>query len=149
MTGIKVRENTSIWALFIDNAGNYRLGFVDHHKIPTTINPEKPTPESTLKITDFTATTSESRTYIRIKFNEEIQPLSNDDIQLSVAGNGSLPNRLTYSTYSEDEENGKPIKSTNIDILNYGLPTGTYELTLKVKKADGSLVQLTKTFEIA
>ncbi len=34
LSGVTVTKDTRVWALFVDTVGNYRVGFVDHYKIP-------------------------------------------------------------------------------------------------------------------
>ncbi|MDE6141752.1 MAG: hypothetical protein K2G03_04025, partial [Bacilli bacterium] len=92
LSNIEVTNNTRIWALFVDYDGNYRVGFVDHYKIPQEIKGEEPKPDSTLEIVNFEYTNN----FFTIDFNEVLDDVFSDDIQLSVAGSGQLPAKLLY-----------------------------------------------------
>ena len=140
LTGIKVTKNTRVWALFIDEVGNYRTGFVDHYKLPDYVSPDKPTePESTVQITNFNVSNNKS---ISIDFNESIDWVTSDDVKLSVVENGSLPAKLLYSI-----DNDTP-KHLSIEIMNYTLQEGTYELSINTKDKNGTSITLVKRFEI-
>ncbi len=138
LTGKTVTKNTRIWALFVDTAGNYRVGFVDHYKIPEFVKEPDPI-ENTVKITNFNVTGNKS---FSIDFNETIGWVSSDDLQLSVIQNGSLPSKLLYSI-----DNDTP-KHLGIEILNYTLPSGEYELTINTTDKDGKNVTIKKKFTI-
>lgn len=140
LTGIEVTKNTRVWALFVDEVGNYRIGFVDHYKLPVYIAPDKPTDgESAVQITNFNVI---DNNYISIDFNEYINWVTSDDVKLSVVENGSLPAKLLYSI-----DNDTP-KHLSIEIMNYTLGAGTYELSINTKDENGTPVTLTKRFEI-
>lgn len=139
LTGITTTRNTRVWALFVDESGNYRVGFVDHYKIPEYIG-ENPNPsESTLEITNFEVM---DNNYFVIDFNEEIDWISSDNIELSVIANGSLPAKILYVI-----DNDTP-KHLTIRTQNYTLPIGTYELKIHTNDKNGNSVTLTKRFEI-
>ncbi len=140
LSNIEVTRNTRIWALFMDEVGNYRVGFVDHYKIPEYVESVDPTPDTTLEITNFTYTNNT----ISIQFNEELSyGITADDIVLSVAGTGTLPSKLLYVI------NNDVPKEVSITIQNYTLPTGTYQLTLHATDKNGNVVSFEKTMEIS
>jgi len=140
LTGVSVTKNTRVWALFVDKVGNYRVGFVDHYKLPEYVPPIDPdVPDSTLQITNFTVFNNKS---MSIDFNETIGWVSSDDVILSVVANGSLPAQLLYSI-----DNDTP-KHLSIEILNSTLSVGVYKLTTHTQDKDGNSVVLTKEFEI-
>ena len=134
----EVTKNTRIWALFVDTVGNYRVGFVDHYKIPEY---EKPVPpiESGLQITNIDYTNKS----FKIEFNEELlYDITQDDVTLSVVSGGSLPTKLMLMI------DNMVAKKVTIEIANYVLPVGEYELTLKVTDKNNKTVLLTKRIVI-
>ncbi len=134
----EVTKNTRIWALFVDTVGNYRVGFVDHYKIPEY---EKPVPpiESGLQITNIDYTNKS----FKIEFNEELlYDITQDDVTLSVVSGGSLPTKLMLMI------DNMIAKKVTIEIANYVLPVGEYELTLKVTDKNNKTVLLTKRIVI-
>lgn len=140
LTGIPVNRNTRVWALFIDTVGNYRVGFVDHYKLPEYVPPVDPdVPDGRVQITNFTVRNNKN---ISIDFSETIGWVTSSDVELSVVSGGSLPSQLLYSI-----DNDTP-KHLGIDIMNYTLPTGKYKLTIRTQDADENAVVLTKEFEI-
>ncbi len=140
LTGITVTNNTRLWALFVDDAGNYRVGFVDHYKIPAYVNPEEPDPSgSTLKITNFEVKNNKS---ISIDFNEAIGWITSDDIELSVVQDGSLPSKILYSINNDIPNH------LSIELLNHVLTTGEYQLTIRTIDKDEKNVTLTKKFTV-
>lgn len=139
LSTVTVTRNTRVWALFIDEVGNYRVGFVDHYKIPEYVESTDPNPDTTLEIINFTYTNNS----ISIQFNEELYyGITSDDIVLSVKGAGSLPNKLLYII------NNDVPKQVSIKIQNYTLPAGTYQLTLHAVDANGKPVSFEKTMEV-
>lgn len=139
LKGITITKNTRVWALFVDKKGNYRVGFVDHYKIPTSVNNDNPNLDSSVQITKFNIT---NNNFISMDFNETISWVSSNDIQLTIIGSGSLPSKLTYSI-----DNDTP-KHLSIDILNYTLTKGTYELAINITDTNGKPVKLIKRFEV-
>lgn len=134
----EVTKNTRIWALFVDTVGNYRVGFVDHYKIPEY---EKPVPpiESGLQITNIDYTNKS----FKIEFNEELlYDITQDDVTLSVVSGGSLPTKLMLMI------DNMIAKKVTIEIANYVLPVGEYELTLKATDKNNKTVLLTKRIVI-
>lgn len=140
LSGVTVTKNTRVWALFVDSVGNYRVGFVDHYKIPEDVSIENPEPDSSLKITKFEIKNNKN---LSIDFSEVIGWVSSDDIQISVLEGGSLPSKLLYSI-----DNDTP-KHLNIDILNYELPVGVYELKLTVFDENDTEITLVQRIEIS
>ncbi|MDE5630174.1 MAG: hypothetical protein K2I70_01095 [Bacilli bacterium] len=138
LSNIEVTNNTRIWALFVDYDGNYRVGFVDHYKIPQEIKGEEPKPDSTLEIVNFEYTNN----FFTIDFNEVLDDVFSDDIQLSVAGSGQLPAKLLYIINNDEP------KHVSIKVQNYTLPTGTYELTINAYDKNGTLVKFVKKIVI-
>lgn len=140
LSNITVTKNTRVWALFIDEVGNYRVGFVDHYKIPEYTETEPPTSESTLEIIDFKFT---NNNYFEIEFNEELfYNIEANDVTLFVAGTGSLPSKLLYII-----DNSMPKKVT-IRVQNYTLPVGEYELTILATDKNEKQVKLTQRVEV-
>ncbi len=139
LTDISVTKNTRVWALFVDAVGNYRVGFVDHYKIPENVVEEIPDSESSLKITNFKMLDNNS---ISIDFNEMIGWVSSDDIQISVLENGSLPSKLLFSIDNDTS------KHLSIDLLNYELPSGVYELKLNLIDKNEQEVIIKQRIEI-
>ena len=118
--------------------GNYRVGFVDHYKIPEY---EKPVPpiESGLQITNIDYTNKS----FKIEFNEELlYDITQDDVTLSVVSGGSLPTKLMLMI------DNMIAKKVTIEMANYVLPVGEYELTLKVTDKNNKTVLLTKRIVI-
>ncbi len=139
LSNVNVTKYTRVWALFVDEVGNYRVGFVDHYKIPEFVEPNPPVSDSTLKITNFNYTNNT----IEVEFNEELYyNIISDDIDLSVAGSGSLPSKLLYIIDNDDP------KKVKIKIQNYTLPTGVYKLTLNVTDKNEKNVKLEEKIEI-
>lgn len=135
LTGVEVKPTTRIWVLFVDNAGNYRNGFVSHFgSIPEYTGGGTVETGSTLKITTVSATSKN----IRINFNEEIGYMGNSDIQLQGSG---LPAKITYSTSLES-------KSANIELLNCTLSAGKYKIIIKPTDSKDKVVTLEYEFEI-
>ena len=138
LTGINVTKNTRVWALFVDTAGNYRVGFVDHYKIPEWKD-EGSNPETTLEIIDMKYTNDS----FTISLNEELlYNITQDDIKLSVIGEGSLPSKLMYII------DNSAAKKVNIKIGNYKLPKGEYQIEIIATDLKGKTVKLVKSFEI-
>ncbi len=140
LSNVTVTRNTRVWALFIDEVGNYRVGFVDHYKIPEYIETEPPTSESTLEIVDFKFT---NNNFFEIEFNEELlYNIEANDVTLSVSGTGSLPSKLLYII-----DNSMPKKVT-IKVQNYTLPVGEYELKIVAFDKNGNEVTLVQKVEV-
>lgn len=140
LSNIEVTRYTRVWALFIDEVGNYRVGFVDHYKIPEFVNPDLPNPDSTLEITNFKFT---NNNFFEIEFNEELlYDITSDDVKVSVAGEGSLPNKLLFII------NNSTPKKVTIKIQNYTLPTGEYNLTLTATDKNNKTVKLVRTVKV-
>lgn len=140
LSNIKTTRYTRVWALFIDEVGNYRVGFVDHYKIPEYQGPIEPKPDSTLEIINFNIT---NNNYIEVEFSEEVYyNISPSDISLSVVGAGSLPNKLLFIT-----DNSNP-KKVSIKIQNYTLTKGIYELAITATDKKMQEVTLIKRIEI-
>ncbi len=139
LNGIEVTNNTRIWALFVDNAGNYRLGFVDHYKIPEykEITPE---PVTTLEIVDF----EYSKSSFRLTFNEEIYEVGQNDIKLSVVKGGSLSSKIMYMI---DNSVAKKLTIQIPDPMSQLTP-GEYELALNLTDKNGKNVTLVEKIEI-
>ncbi len=139
LSNVEVTKYTRIWALFIDDVGNYRVGFVDHYKIPEFVEQVPPTTDSILKITSFKYTNNT----IEIEFNEDVlYNIISDDIELSVVETGSLPNKLLYII------NNDIPKKVSIKIQNYTLPTGIYQLTINATDKNEKNVKLVERIEI-
>ena len=139
LTGLTITRNSRIWALFVDQAGNYRAGFVDHYKIPEYV-PDIPTdPESALKITNFNVINNK---YLSIDFSGMIGWVTADNVSLSIVSGGSLPSQILYSI-----DNDTP-KHLGIQLQNCTLTKGVYELTIRTTDEDDNPVTLTKQFEI-
>ncbi len=140
LSNVTVTKNTRIWALFVDEVGNYRVGFVDHYKIPEYVEPKPPESESTLEIVYFKFT---NNNFFEIEFNEEIfYNIEASDVSLSVAGSGSLPSKLLYII-----DNSMPKKVT-IKVQNYTLPMGEYELTILATDKNEKEVKLVRKVEV-
>ncbi len=138
LSGVTVTKDTRVWALFVDTVGNYRVGFVDHYKIPEWKD-EGNNPEATLEIVDMQYTNDS----FAISFSEELlYNITQDDIKLSVIGEGSLPSKLMYII------DNSVAKGVNIKIGNYKLPKGEYQIQITVVDLNGKTVKLVKSFEI-
>lgn len=139
LSDVTVTNETRLWALFVDEVGNYRVGFVDHYKIPQSIDKPEPKPDTTLDITNFTYTNKR----FEVLFNEEIMyNVTSDDVSLAVIASGSLPTKILYIINNDEA------KKVVIDIANYELPVGVYELTLNVVDKMGKEVKFVKQVEI-
>lgn len=139
LNNINVTKNTRFWALFIDTYGNYRVGFVDHYKIPDYIEQE-PAPDSSLKIKDFKFT---SHNFFEIEFTEEyLYNITADDIVVSVVNQGYLPAKLLFII-----DNSIPKKVT-IKIANHTLTPGLYNLAINVTDQNKKEVRISKEFEV-
>ncbi len=78
-----------------------------------------------------------------ISFSEELlYNITQDDIKLSVIGEGSLPSKLMYII------DNSVAKGVNIKIGNYKLPKGEYQIQITVVDLNGKTVKLVKSFEI-
>lgn len=139
LTGITVTKNTRVWALFVDQVGNYRAGFVDHYKIPESTSDLPTNPENTVKITNFNVL---SNNYFSIDFDGMIDWVTANDVELSVVQGGTLPSQILYSI-----DNDTP-KHLGIQLQNYTLTTGIYELTIHTKDENNNSITLVKQFEI-
>lgn len=134
LSGIETTNNTRLWALFVDEVGNYRVGFVDHYKIPEykEVTPE---PDTTLKIVDFKYTKSS----FVISFNENIMAdVTEKDIRLSVINGGSLASKIMYTI---DNTVKNKVTISIQDTLCHLTP-GEYEIALNVKDSTGKIVTL-------
>ncbi len=139
LSGINVTNNTQLWALYVDAVGNYRVGFVEHYKIPEYVETEKPLPESTLEITNMSYTNKS----FTIEFNEEVlYNITQDDVVISVVGQGALPTKLMLII---DNSMSKKVK---IEIGNYTLPVGEYQIEISATDLNEKTVKLVKKFEI-
>lgn len=140
LTGVSVTRNTRLWALFVDQAGNYRVGFVDHYKIPEYVKPDVPTnPEGTVQITNFKVM---NNNYFSLDFNEMIGWVSATDIELSIVSGGTLPSKALYSV-----DNDTP-KHLGIELKNHVLTTGVYKLTIHTTDQNDQPITIEKQFEI-
>lgn len=140
LTNIEVTKYTRIWALFVDNDGNYRTGFVNHYgNIPEYVKePEIEEPESTLKINSISA----GEDYIYVTFNEDVGYISNEDFKLSVL-EGSPLQKILFST-SYDSQN----KTAYLDIQNEVYLYGKYMITFTLTDSKGKEVILKKEFTV-
>lgn len=140
LSNVEITKYTRVWALFVDEVGNYRVGFVDHYKIPEYKGPTDPEPDSNLKITNFKLT---NNNYIEIEFSEDVYyNISPSDIRLSVVGAGSLPSKLLFIT------DNSLSKKVLIKIQNYTLTTGSYELAITATDKNMQEITLVKRFEV-
>lgn len=139
LSNIEVTHNTRVWALFVDEVGNYRIGFVDHYKIPEYKDPITE-PDTTLEIVDF----QYSKSSFKVFFNEEISSIGQDDIKLAVISGGSLSSKIMYII------NNSISKQVTIEIPDpvSQLTPGEYELTLNIIDKNGNVVKLAKRFII-
>lgn len=139
LTNINVTKYTRVWALFIDEVGNYRVGFVDHYKIPEKIESAPPETDSTLKITDFKFS---SNNFFEIEFNEELlYNITSDDVEISIVGAGYLPNKLLFNIRT------MPNKVT-IKVENHTLTTGEYELKIIATDMNENQVEFVQKIEV-
>lgn len=139
LNGIDVTNSTRLWALYVDTVGNYRVGFVEHYKIPAYVETEKPTPETSLEITNMTYTNKS----FDIEFNEDLlYNITQDDVIISVIGQGTLPTKLMLII---DNSMSKKVK---IEIGNYTLPVGEYKIEITATDLNEKTVKLVKEFEI-
>ncbi len=135
LSNIEITRTTRIWVLFVDNAGNYRNGFVSHFgSIPEYVGGGEEENKSTLKITSVDVTNKS----IKINFNEEIGYMGNSDIELQGSG---LPAKITYSTSLES-------KSAYIELLNCTLSAGKYKIIITPTDSKDNVVTLEYEFEI-
>ena len=138
LSGSNTTNNTRLWALYVDEVGNYRVGFVEHYKITEYIE-EKPTPENTLQITNMNYTNNS----FAIEFSEEVlYNITQDDVKISVVKEGSLPSKLMLII------DNSVAKKVNIEIGNYTLPVGEYQIEITATNTKGEIVKLVKQFEI-
>ncbi len=138
LSGSNTTNNTRLWALYVDEVGNYRVGFVEHYKIPEYIE-ENPTPENTLQITNMNYTNNS----FAIEFSEEVlYNITQDDVKISVVKEGSLPSKLMLII------DNSVAKKVNIEIGNYTLPLGEYQIEITATNTKGEIVKLVKQFEI-
>jgi len=141
LTGVSVTRNTRLWALFVDQAGNYRVGFVDHYKIPEYVDPDVPADPGTVQITNFKVI---NNNYFSIDFNDMIGWVSatDADIKLSIVSGGTLPAKVLYSV-----DNDTP-KHLGIELKNHVLTTGVYKLTIHTTDKNDQPITIEKQFEI-
>ncbi len=137
LTNIKINKNTRVWALYVDDEGNYRTGFVDHYgNIPEYI--EKPEEEQKLRITKIES----APTSLKVYFSDDIKWLSNDEIFIQPISTGNMPKLLLSTSYDNKEF------YSSIDILNTSLDKGAYNMLIMKKDSSGKIIRLEKQFEI-
>ncbi len=139
LSDIDVTRTTRFWALFVDEVGNYRVGFVNHYRIPEYV--ETTEPDSELAIIDFTHTNETFNVTFNQNIGDEISP---SDVSIAVKGAGSLPGKLLFATMYDEGANKVTIHIQN----NLPLPVGIYEISIYATDQNGNAVVLTKVFEI-
>lgn len=137
LTNIEVKQTTRIWVLFVDNAGNYRNGFVSHFgSIPEYVGGTEEENKSTLKITKANATSE----YIRFYFNEDIDyNFGSENVELQ---GSNLPSRMLYAIGIDEP------KSVYIEFQNHTLLAGKYKMVITPTDKKGNTVRLEYEFEI-
>ncbi len=111
---------------------------MDHYKIPEYEKPAPPS-ESSLQITNIDYTNKS----LKIEFNEELlYNITQDDVTISIVNGGSLPAKLMFMI------NNMEAKKVTIEIQNYVLPVGEYEIAIMATDKNNKTVRLTKTIEI-
>lgn len=141
LTNIEVTKNTRIWALFIDEKGNYRKGFVDHVSIPKYVDITDPD-EKTLHITNASYTNGT----INVTFSEIISSIgaTSEDIELQVVSGGSISGRIAWEVKNNYDSNQVSFKIINGVVLT----PGTYKIILKPYDKEDNKVVLEKEFII-
>lgn len=141
LTNVNVTKNTRIWALFVDEVGNYRKGFVDHVSIPKYIDQTDPD-EKTLHITN----ASYNNGTINVTFSETISSIgaTSEDIELQVISGGSISGKIAWEVKNNYDSNQVTFKIIN----GVSLTPGTYKIILKPYNKDGNKVVLEKEFTV-
>jgi len=141
LANLNVTKNTRIWALFIDEKGNYRKGFVDHVSIPKYVDQTDPD-EKGLHITN----ASYNNGSINVTFSEAISSIgaTSEDIELQVVSGGSISGRIAWEVKNNYDSNQVTFKIIN----GVSLTPGTYKLILKPYNKDDHQVVLEKEFTI-
>ncbi len=141
LSNINVTKNTRIWALFIDEVGNYRKGFVDHVSIPEYVDQTDPD-EKALHITNATYNNG----IINVTFSEAISSIgaTSEDIELQVISGGSISGRIAWEVRNNYDSNEVSFKIIN----GVSLTPGTYKIILKPYNKDDNRVVLEKEFTI-
>jgi len=141
LSNINVTKNTRIWALFIDEVGNYRKGFVDHVSIPEYVDQTDPD-EKALHITNATYNNG----IINVTFSEAISSIgaTSEDIELQVISGGSISGKIAWEVKNNYDSNQVTFKIIN----GVSLTPGTYKIILKPYNKDDNRVVLEKEFTI-
>jgi len=141
LANLNVTKNTRIWALFIDEKGNYRKGFVDHVSIPKYVDQTDPD-EKGLHITN----ASYNNGSINVTFSEAISSIgaTSEDIELQVISGGSISGKIAWEVRNNYDSNEVSFKIIN----GVSLTPGTYKLILKPYNKDDHQVVLEKEFTI-
>lgn len=78
-----------------------------------------------------------------IEFSEEVlYNITQDDVKISVVKEGSLPSKLMLII------DNSVARKVNIEIGNYTLPVGEYQIEITATNTKGEIVKLVKQFEI-
>lgn len=147
----EVTNDTRIWVLYVDYAGNYRTGFTDYHKVPAYVppvveeepeTPETPEVETTLEITKVDIYEGWTGTSVELSFNESLgSSITKNDVTLESITGMTLPSVINMDIWQEPSY-------TAIEFTNAILTAGDYKITIQVVDSKGNLVKVSKVFTV-
>lgn len=142
ITNYPLSEETRIWVLFADEAGNYKTGFVEcYGPVPSTgFDFDNPS-GSNLAITSIEV----NNPFIKLTFNDEFKNFTSKDISFAIVSGQEA--RLLNRYFITAEKNNLDML-ININNPHYYFPKGTYDIIVSLYDKDDKWIKVKSEFTI-
>nr|AKF16675.1 hypothetical protein [Clostridium perfringens] len=147
LSGYTLTNKSRLWVLYVDYDNNYRVGFVDHYKIPwfTGGTDLEDQDKSKLDITNLEVSEYYGSTLLELYFNEDLTTTFGErNIKLQSLSGVNLPARIPMSvSFPSNEPN-----YAGIELRGLKLASGDYRITIETFDSKDNLVKIVKEFAI-
>ena len=147
LSGYTLTNKSRLWVLYVDYDNNYRVGFVDHYKIPeftggTDVEEED---KSKLDITNLEVSEYYGSTLLELYFNEDLTTTFGErNIKLQSLSGVNLPARIPMSvSFPSNESN-----YASIELRGLKLASGDYRITIETFDSKDKPVKIVKEFTV-
>lgn len=147
LSGYNLTNKSRLWVLYVDYDNNYRVGFVDHYKIPEFI--EEPNVEeedkSKLDITTLEVSEYYGSTLLELYFNEDLTTTFGErNIKLQSLSGVNIPARIPMSvSFPSNKSN-----YASIELRGLKLASGDYRITIETFDSKDNPVKIVKEFTV-